>query len=192
MRRAPLIAVGLLLAGAALWWSPPARRLRSAAAAQRLYGHAVSLYMINDLDGAAHAFRTIAERYHHLPIGAMARLKLAFLVYDADDNETPAARATRLDRAEELFNAYLGEHPQSVMYLSNSPMPDYEGELEIVAWYFLGRIAGDRGDTGRRRMWYEKVARTKSRNPGNMIVSKVTVLLREMDHDGANEGAPAE
>jgi len=122
----------------------------------------------------------------------MAQIKLAFLAYDEDDGEDAAARRTRLDRAEGLFKQYLDEHRERVMYLSNSPMPDYEGELELVAWYFLGRIAGDRGSRAEQRRWYEKVAGTESRNPGNMIVSKVRVLLREMDEAGGKEGGSAE
>ena len=177
------------VAVAAAWLSPPAKRLRRSLAARKLYTHAVSRYMIHDVDGAAGTFQTIARQYGDLPIGATARVKLAFLAYDADDDEGPdshEARRRRLDRAEALFRRYLDEHPQSVMYLSSSPLPDYEGELGLVAWYFLGRIAGDRGNTEEQRTWYEKIINAGSRNQGNMIVSKVTVLLRQMDEANAS------
>ena len=192
-RRIVIVAVIAAVAAAA-WLSPPAQRLRRSLAARKLYSHAVSRYMIQDVTGAAGSFRTIAQQYGDLPIGAMAEIKLAFLAYDVDDDEGPdshEARRRRLDRAEALFRRYLDEHPQSVMYLSSSPLPDYEGELGLVAWYFLGRIAGDRGNTEEQRAWYEKIIDAGSRNKGNMIVSKVTVLLRQMDEANAKQGEKA-
>lgn len=196
MKRTGLIIVLIpAILVVAVWFSPPFRRFRRSYRAQKLYVHAISLYMAKDVDGAARTFQTIAQRYADLPIGAMAQVKLAFLAYDADDDEGPDshnARTARLDRAEKLFKNYLHEHPHSVMYLSNSPMPDYEGELELVAWYFLGRIAEDRGNTAEQRVWYEKIASTESENPGNIIVSKVAVLLRETDEAARKEGASAE
>lgn len=176
-----LLVVLALLAG--LWFAPPVRRFRRSYRAQQLYVHAIALYMVVKVDEAKDTLEKIADRYAELPIGAMARIKLAFLAYDDDDNETESQRQARLDRAERLFTQYLDDHPQSVLYLSNSPMPDYEGELELVAWYFLGRIARDRGNIDQALAWFHKVADTGSENPSNMIVGKTNVLLREMEAD---------
>ena len=190
-RRIVIAVVIVAVAAVAVWLTPPAQHLRRKLAARKLYTHAVSRYMIQDVEGAAETFRTIARQYGDLPLGAMAEIKLAFLEYDADDDEGPhdtEARNARLDRAEALFRRYLDEHPHSVMYLSSSPLPDYEGELELVAWYFLGRIAGDRGNTQEQCAWYQRIVETGSRNKGNMIVSKVTVLLRQMDQPHQGEG----
>lgn len=128
-----VIIVIVLAVVAAVSTTDLRRKLR----AQRLYEKAVAHYMLQRVDASEAAFRELADHYQDLSIGALAELKFTFIAYDQYDD---------LDRAEQLFLAFLQTHPDDVMYLSQLPLPDYEGELQLVAYYFLGRIAQDRGD----------------------------------------------
>ena len=172
MRR--VIVIVAIVAAVGLAASPGVKRFIRRLAAQRQYEHAFAAYMMSDVDEAEKTFSEIASKYADLPIGVMAKLKVAFLAYDERKD---------LDRAEALFTQVLDEHPDGVLYLSDSPVPDYEGELELVAHYFLGLIARERGDAAGARAWLEKVANQGSCNPANLIVAATSDLLRGMDAD---------
>lgn len=168
MMKKVAIAVVVVAVVAAVCTAGLRRKLR----AQRLYERAVAQYMLQRVDDSEATFHELAQHFGDLPIGALAELKIAFIAYDEHEN---------LDRAEQLFHEFLDTHPQDVMYLSQAPLPDYEGELQLVAYYFLGRIAQDRGDTPGARRWFERIVTRGSRNPGNMIVGETATLLRHMD-----------
>ncbi|MFH0964824.1 MAG: tetratricopeptide repeat protein [Planctomycetota bacterium] len=162
---------------------PPAFRAFSRArrrlAADRLYEKAIGHYMLERVDESLATFKEIASRYADLPLGALAQLKIAFLTYDQWHN---------LDKAESLFREFLDKHPDGVMYLSEVSLPDYDGELELVAYYFLGRIASDRGRPDEARAWFDKILARGSANPANMIVGETTVLVRQMDEAARKQG----
>ena len=177
MRRASAIAVAcslLALAALAAWLAPAVRRYHRSVIASRLYDRAVASYMIENVDECEATFKEVAGRFGDLPIGAMAELKIAWLAYDQHQD---------LDRAETLFTAFLDKHPEGVLYLSDTPLPDYDGELETVAWYFLGRIAHDRGNVEVARSWFERVDQQGSRNPANIVVGDTRAILRRMNED---------
>ena len=138
------------------------------AAAQNLYEHAVARYMLNDVNDCEIALRKVARNYPDLALGALAQLKLAFLAYD-ERGDIEGSRAQ--------FQRYLDDHPESVMYLSRAPLPEYEGELELVAYYYLGRIAQQQGQADVASKWFEKIIQQGSQNPANMIVGETRVLL---------------
>ena len=172
MRRIIVIVAVVAVVALAAW--PGIRRFTRRLAAQRRYEHAFAAYMMSDVDESEKTFSDIARQYADLPIGVMAKLKVAFLAYDDRKD---------LDRAEALFTQVLDEHPDGALYLSDSPVPDYEGELELVAYYFLGLIARERGDARAARVWLERVANQGSCNPANLIVAATSDLLRGMDAD---------
>ena len=177
MRRAVRISMAcilVVLVGLAVRLAPAIRRYHRSVLATRLYDRAVASYMITDVDECEAIFEQIADLYGDLPIGAMAELKIAWLAYDQHQD---------LGRAEALFSAFLDKHPDGVLYLSETPLPDYEGELEIVAWYFLGRIARDRGDMEAARSWFQRVDERDSRNPANIVVGETRAILRRMTDD---------
>ena len=128
----------------------------------------------------------MAQAYGDLPVGALADLKRAFLIYDEDGD---------LDRAEKLFIKFLDDHPEPVLHLPATPQAyEYFGELEVVAWFFLGKIAVDRSDPSAARIWFEKIVKTGSRNPANSLVAATRSILRKMNAsrraDHETEGRP--
>lgn len=180
MRRSVAILIAcilLILAGLAVRFGPAVRSYHRSVTASHLYDCAVAYYMIRKVDECETTFAEIANLYGDLPIGAMAELKIAWLAYDQHRD---------LDRAEALFSAFLQNHPQGVLYLSDTPLPDYDGELETVAWYFLGRIARDRGNAEAARSWFERVDKAGSRNPANIVVGDTRAILRRMTEDEPN------
>jgi len=170
------IAAALLLAVACGVALPAALKVRRASNAIRAYEAGVAAYMLYDVPKARHHFAQVARTYGDLPLGALAELKVAFLAYD---------EAGDLDEAQRLFEHYLDTHPQTVVHLPQTPQRfEYFGELELVAWYFLGRIADDRGDRAEARRWFERIVRTGSRNPANFIVSETRLILKQADAPG--------
>ena len=146
--------------------------------AKRLYQKAVAAYMLKQVDECERLFEIIAERYDDLPIGALAELKIAFLSYDQHED---------LNRAESLFHGFLKDHPDGVMYISDAPLPEYNGELELVAFYFLGKIAIERGDNEQGVSWFERIVKQGSRNPANIMVGQTSALLQRMQEESQIE-----
>lgn len=166
------ILVALLLAVAVIImsWGTVGRRLT----AKRLYQKAVAAYMLKQVDECEKLFEVIADRYGDLPIGALAELKIAFLSYDQHED---------LNGAETLFLRFLKDHPDGVMYISDAPLPEYNGELELVAFYFLGKIAIERGDNQQGESWFKRIVKQGSRNPANIMVGQTKALLQRMQEE---------
>ena len=170
-----LIAAGVA-AGVIAWMSPLGRGLRSRLAATKRYEGAVAAYMLEDVDRARALFGEVARDYPDLPIGALAELKIAFLAYD--EERDPAG-------AERLFREFLEKHPETILHLPESPKAfEYYGELQLVAYFFLGRIAQDRGDPREARRWYDRVVETGSVNPANYIIGETKTIIRRLDGAG--------
>jgi len=165
----------LILASAvvvAAWFSPPARGLRRHFTVHDLYVQAVGAYMARDIEASRAIFSRIACDFGTLPVGALAELKVAFLVYDEDRD---------LERAESLFKAFLTRHPEGVVYVPQWPSNDYEGELELVAWFFLGQIAQERHRDAEALRCFNRVLEIGSRNRANLIVAEVESRVRMME-----------
>jgi tetratricopeptide (TPR) repeat protein len=145
------------------------QRLRRAIEA---YEAAAAAYMFYDVDQAKQLFKEVAAEYGDLPLGDMAELKYAFLVYDEDGDR---------DGARELFERFDEAHPDPVLHLPQTPQRfEYFGDVRLVAWYFLGRISQDEGNAAEARAWFEKVEKTGSRNPSNFILAESTAILGKM------------
>lgn len=181
MRRATVVILIVVVAVAAVLSLPSVRRFRRRLAGQKLYERAFAAYMLGDVERSETTFGEVASRYGDLAIGSMAQLKIAFMAYDEHKDA---------DRAEELFRAFLDEHPDGLLRTLDSPLPDYEGELELVAYYFLGRIALDRGDTDAAREWLERIADRGSCNPANVIVAASSDLLRKIEARAGERSVP--
>jgi len=144
-------------------------RLRGAIAH---YETAAAAYMLYDVEKAKQLFEEVATEYSDLPIGAMAELKHAFLVYDEDGDR---------EEARELFERFDARHPDPVLHLPLTPQRfEYFGDVRLVAWYFLGKIAQDEGNASEARSWFEKVAKTGSSNPSNFILAESKAILMKM------------
>ena len=184
MKRRNIIVTGAVLAAvlAGLAATPWAWNFRRRVGSIRLYEHAVGQYMLKDVAGSRAAFEKLARRYADLPIGALAELKLAFLAYDEDRD---------LDQAETMFREFLERRPDGVMFFPESPAPEYEGELALVAEFFLGRIAYDRGNIAEARSRFERItAKGRSKDGANLIVAEAKTILRRMNESGeSGEGA---
>ena len=155
------VAVGVLLSG----WL----HLRRHARAIEAFDAATAAYMMYDVAKAKALFDQVARDYEELPVGALAELKVAFLVYD---------EAGDLDEAERLFVRFLETHRETVLHLPQTPQQfEYHGELELVAWHFLGRIAKDRGRPDEAHRWFQRIVETGSRNPANYIVSEARATV---------------
>jgi tetratricopeptide (TPR) repeat protein len=136
------------------------------------YEAAAAAYMFYDVDQAKHLFKEVAAEYGDLPLGDMAELKYAFLVYD-DDGDREGARA--------LFKRFADTHPDPVLHLPLTPQPfEYFGDVRLVAWYFLGKISQDEGNAAEARAWFEKVEKTGSSNPSNFILAESKAILGKM------------
>ncbi len=167
---APVIAVVV----GALWiaWSTLSRHTR----AIDDYESAVAAYMMYDVEEAKRLMTEVSREYGDLPIGALAELKTAFLVYDDGGD---------LDEAERRFQRYLDTHPDTVLHLPQTPEDfEYYGELQLVAWYFLGRIAEDRGQRDRAVGFFARVAEAGSRNPANFVVSDARSFIERFEREG--------
>ena len=151
------------------------RGLRRQLTAERRYEQAIAAYMNQQPQRSLELFEDVAEEFSDLPVGALCQLKVAFLLYADHGN---------LQQAESLFRAYLDTHPKTVFFVADSPVAEYEGELELIAYYFLGRIAQDRGNLTQARRWFDKIVNAGSRNPGNYIVSEAKSAVREMASEG--------
>lgn len=144
-------------------------RLRGAIAH---YETAAAAYMFYDVEKAKLKFKEVATKYGDLPVGAMAELKYAFLVYDEDGDR---------EGARELFERFDKMHPDPVLHLPLTPQRfEYFGDVRLVAWYFLGKIAQDEGNASEARSWFEKVAKTGSSNPSNFILAESKAILMKM------------
>ena len=186
MRRRSVIAVVIVavaLVALAAWISPPGRSLRRRVAANALYEHAVAAYMLSDIEESRAGFAEIAQRYRDLPIGALAELKLAFFAYDEDKD---------IEGAEVMFRRFLQAHPEGITFFLESPAPEYEGELELVAEFFLGRIAQDRSRDREARRIFEAIVAKGSRNEANLIVAETKTILRRMEEEDQQGGADSE
>jgi len=180
-----VIVVGVVLALlAGLAMTPQAHDFRRRMAANKLYEHAVAEYMHSNIEESRSAFAEIAAKHEDLPIGALAELKLAFFAYDEDKD---------LDRAEALLEEFLERHPDGVMFFLEWPSDEYEGPLELVAEFLLGRIAYDRGNVAEARARYERIAADgRSKDPANLIVSEAKTLLRRMNESAQPGGSTGE
>ncbi len=136
------------------------------------YESAAAAYMFYDAGKAMSLFRQVAAEYADLPIGALAELKYAFLVYDEERDRV---------RARKLFAAFNEKHPDPVLHLPQPPQRfEYFGDVRLVAWYFLARIAQDEGATAEARSWLEKIVDTGSSNPSNFILAEAKETLKGM------------
>jgi hypothetical protein len=171
-RRGKRFAVWLLVLLALLVWGVPRLRgLNRYLAAEHLYEQAVSAYMAEDVNRAQSLFEDVATGYADLPIGALSELKVAFLVYE-DRHD--------LDRAETLVRRFLEQRSQRVRYFADSPTSEYEGELDLVAYFLLARIAKARGDDEQTVHWLERIVQQGSDNPANHIVAEADNQLRRV------------
>lgn len=160
----------LLLVVAVAVALPAGLRVRRRSQASRAFEAAVAAYMFYDVEKAKRLFADVAVAYGDLPIGALAELKVAFLTYDEDGD---------LDRAEALLLRFCETHPQTVLHLPQTAQRfEYFGEVDLVAWFLLGKIAADRGRGTEARQWFERVVETGSRNPANYIVAESRSMLR--------------
>lgn len=157
-----------------LWALGSKGGVRYRIAANEHYDKAVAAYMFGDVGGAHTLFAEVARDYPDLSISPLAELKQAFLVYDEDKD---------VDRAKALFNKFLEDHPATIIHLPDWPREghEYYGELQLVAYFFLGRIAHDRSDLSEARRWYEHIIETGSRNPANYIVAQCRSFLDSID-----------
>ena len=162
---------GLLVAGLGIAALAFVRQAQRRVAANEHYDRAVAAYMLYDVDRARALFGELAREYPDLSIGVLSELKIAFLYYDAGD----------LNEAQARFWQFLQDHPQTISHLPETPRRDYFGELQLVAYYFLGRIAQDQGDHETARKWFETVLETGSRNPANIIVADTHDIVRRLD-----------
>ena len=145
-----------------------ATQARRRAAATRRYDRAVAAYMMADVTEARQRFLDVARDFEGLSVAALAELKVAFMAYD--DGAVVDAKAQ--------FEQFLQRHPEPVVHTPESPRRDYFGNLRIVATYFLGRIAEDRGAPEAARAWYERTLEEVDRNPGNIIIASTRDRLR--------------
>jgi len=178
MKRRDIILMAVVIAAvlAGLAVTPWARSFRRRVAANRAYEHAVAAYMLSNIAESRATFQKLAREYPDFPIAALAELKLAFLAYDEDRD---------LDRAEALFGEFLETHPGGVMFFPESPALEYEGELALVAEFFLGRIAYDRGNMAKARSHFEGITvEGRSKDEANLIVAEARTILRRMNEGG--------
>jgi len=146
-------------------WLTLRRHTRALAA----FNSAVATYMMYDVGKARQMFSDVARDYEDLSIGALADLKAAFLVYDEQKD---------LDEAERLFKRFLEDHPETLLHLPETPENfEYHGELQLVAWYFLGQIAEDHGHAEDANRWFRRITDAGSRNPANYIVSEARAIV---------------
>ena len=155
------------------WWI-----LRRHAQAHAAFNAATAAYMMYDVEKARQMFSKMARDYDDLSIGALADLKAAFLIYDEQGD---------LNEAERLFRRFLKDHPGTLMHLPQTPDNfEYHGELQLVAWYFLGRIAEDHGREEEAYRWFTSITDAGSRNPANYIVSEARAIVARRQRVGAH------